>query len=380
MSEHLQTYSKLLVISDTSMCLNNKDSYAFGPVVKELEELSCFETIVWIGFNNGSININKSLVKLKKGNIKLILLPSSGGKNLWSKLYILLLYPLYFFTILKEVYNSKYIHVRAPSNPAVITVLLAMCFPSKRFWFKYAGNWVGEASKFYKFQRRLLKRFAKSSKVTVNGNWDNQPEHIIGFENPCLDESDRQLGQKISIEKQLKDNINYCFVGGMNTNKGVDKLIEILPGIVNHKNFGEFHFVGGGQLLQDLKEQSKLFSDKLVFHGFLAKEDIYKIYKKCHFIVLPSKSEGFPKVIGEAMNFGCVPIVSDVSCIGQYIKHNLNGLLITPLTTPQLESSLDQSLKMTKDDYKKMVLENYSQASKFTYSYYQERIVSNIFN
>lgn len=380
MSEHIQTYSKLLVVSDTSMCQNNQDSYAFGPVLKELEELTCFKKIVWIGFNNGDVNVNKSFVKLKKRNIKLILLPSSGGENLWSKLYILLLYPIYFFIIFKELITAKYIHVRAPSNPAVITVLLSICFPSKRFWFKYAGNWVGEASKFYKFQRRLLKKLAKTSKVTVNGNWDNQPKHIIGFENPCLDEIDRQLGKKICIEKQLDDDINYCFVGGMNTNKGVDKIIKILPEIVNHKNFGKFHFVGGGELLLGLKNQTALFSDKLVFHGFLAKQDIYKIYKKCHFIVLPSQSEGFPKVIGEAMNFGCVPIVSDVSCIGQYIKHNQNGFLISPLTNSVLQSSLLQSLKMHKDDHKNMVVDNYHKASKFTYSYYQHRIVSNIFN
>lgn len=380
MSEHIQTYSKLLVISDTSMCQNNKDSYAFGPVVKELEELSCFKKIVWIGFNNGDINVNKSLVKLKKGNIKLILLPSSGGNSLWSKLYILLLYPIYIFVIFKELVNSKYIHVRAPSNPAVITMLLSMCFPSKRFWFKYAGNWTGTASGFYKFQRQLLKKLTKSSKVTVNGNWDNQPEHVVGFENPCLDEIDRQLGQKISVEKQLEDTINYCFVGGMNTNKGVDLIVKILPEIANHENFGKFHFVGGGELLQDLKKQTESFTDKIIFHDFLAKQDIYKIYKKCHFIVLPSKSEGFPKVIGEAMNFGCIPIVSDVSCIGQYIKHNQNGFLISPLTSSVLKSSLLQSLKMPKNVFKKMVLSNYSQASKFTYSYYQHRIINNIFN
>jgi glycosyltransferase involved in cell wall biosynthesis len=362
------------------MCQNNKDSYAFGPVVKELEELSCFKKIVWIGFNNGDINVNKSLVKLKKGNIKLILLPSSGGNSLWSKLYILLLYPIYIFVIFKELVNSKYIHVRAPSNPAVITMLLSMCFPSKRYWFKYAGNWIGTASRFYKFQRQLLKKLTKSSKVTVNGNWANQPGHVLGFENPCLDETDRELGQNISIEKQLEDTINYCFVGGMNTNKGVDLIVKILPEIVNHENFGKFHFVGGGELLQVLKMQTESFTDKIIFHDFLAKQDIYKIYKKCHFIVLPSKSEGFPKVIGEAMNFGCIPIVSDVSCIGQYIKNNENGLLIEPLTTSVLLTSLNQSLEMPKSVFKNIVLRNYNQASKFTYSYYQQRITNNIFN
>ncbi len=380
MPEHLQTYSKLLVVSDTSMCQNNKDSYAFGPVVKELEELSCFKKIVWIGFNNGDITANKSLVKLKKGNIKLILLPSSGGNNLWSKLYILLLYPVYIFVIFKELVNSKYIHVRAPSNPAVITMLLSMCFPSKRFWFKYAGNWTGTASRFYRFQRQLLKKLTKSSKVTVNGNWENQSKHILAFENPCLNQTDRINGQHICEQKKMSDKINYCFVGGMNTNKGVDKIIEVLETMAKNDKFGTFHIVGGGELLEPLQLKAKTFSHKVVFHGFLAKDDICEVYEKCHYIVLPSKSEGFPKVIGEAMNYGCVPIVSDISCIGQYVQHNTNGLLIHPITTQQLQEQLMTSLFIEQKQFKTMMMYNYNLAEKFTYEYYEERIVNDIFN
>ncbi len=175
-----------LVVSDTSMCQDKDNQYAFGPVVKELEALTAFKTIVWIGFNRGGIGQNKSLVQLKKGNIKLILLPSSGGHNVLHKAFVLLLYPLYCFVILKEVLSSKYIHVRAPSNPAVITMVLSWCFPTKKFWFKYAGNWVGEASWFYKCQRKLLKYLGANSKVTVNGNWENQSKHILAFENPCF--------------------------------------------------------------------------------------------------------------------------------------------------------------------------------------------------
>ena len=60
------------------------------------------------------------------------------------------------------------------------------------------------------------------------------------------------------------------------------------------------------------------------------------IYSKCDFIILPSKSEGFPKVIGEAMNYGCIPIVSDVSCISQYIQNGVNGFLIKPITSKEI--------------------------------------------
>lgn len=225
----------------------------------------------------------------------------------------------------------------------------------------------------------MLMQLSKNSVVTVNGNWANQPKHIIGFENPCLDNSDRISGEKTCKEKELNQSINYCFVGGMNTNKGVDKIIKALEEVCMHENFGTFHFVGGGELLETVKTQAGLISDKIICYGFLPKQEISKIYKECHFIVLPSKSEGFPKVIGEAMNYGCVPIVSDVSCIGQYIEHYKNGFLINPITTEELQTNILLSLRMSNDLYKRMVNDNYMLSEKFTYSYYQHRIVNTIF-
>lgn len=378
MSANISKYPKLLVISDTGMYQEGNSFYAFGPVVKELEELSCFERITWVGFEKSNEKKNSSFVKICNKRINLKLLPPSGGKSILSKLLILFAYPIYFIRILKEVYSSKHVHVRAPSNPAVIAMLLSYFFPSKYFWFKYAGNWIGEASPFYKLQRMLLKKLGKNSKVTVNGVWVNQPENIIGFENPCLDIDDRVLGKEVIAAKQIKGQVNYCFVGGMNSNKGVDKIIEVLERF-NHKKLGVFHFVGGGELLEDLKTRSASFSNRVVFHGFLAKQEIYEIYKKCHFIVLPSKSEGFPKVIGEAMNYGCVPIVSDVSCIGQYIHHKKNGYLISPINITEIETLLLESLEIENDLFNDMILQNYSLAEKFTYAYYEEQILSKVF-
>lgn len=379
MSQNIPTYSKLLVVSDTSMYVDDSTFFAFGPVVKELEELTCFETIVWMGFDKSASEMNNSFVKIQKPNISLDLLPSSGGKSILSKLGIIAYYPLYILKIISQIYKSHYIHVRAPSNPAVIVMLLSFFFPKKQFWFKYAGNWIGEASWFYKLQRVLLKYLGSNSIVTVNGTWNNQSKHIIGFENPCIDQHDRVLGKQICATKQIGKKLNYCFVGGMNTNKGVDKIIDVLTDVTEHDNFGVFHFVGGGELIETLKLKSQAFTNKVIFHGFLAKKEIFNIYKESHFIVLPSKSEGFPKVIGEAMNYGCVPIVSDVSCIGQYIAHQDNGLLIHPVDTTQLKKCLLESLVITNQQFKVMVSKNYTLAEKFTYDYYEQNIKSRIF-
>ena len=108
-------------------------------------ELNGFDEIMWIGFNRKDQKDNKSYLEIKDKRIQILGLKSTGGKTISSKLGILLNFPIYFYTILKAINNSKNVHVRAPSNPAVIAMWMSYFYPDKRFWFKYAGDWRGRA-------------------------------------------------------------------------------------------------------------------------------------------------------------------------------------------------------------------------------------------
>ncbi len=380
MPENISKYSTLLVISDTGLYYKNGLTFAFGPVLKELSELDCFERIVWVGFNRKDQIDNKSYSKIHDTRISTKGLKMTGGKGLLSKSAIILNYPLYTLIIFKAIFKAQNIHVRAPSHPAVIAMFLSYFFPKKKFWFKYAGDWKGKVSFFYMFQRLFLKKLNKNSKVTVNGIWENQPKNIVAFENPCLDKDDRARGKSIIAIKNIEHTINYCFVGGLNENKGCLMLLLALQKIVFPTNFGSLHIVGDGHLKAELQQFAKMLNISIIFHGSLAKDKVIDIYESCHFMILPSKSEGFPKVIGEAMNFGCVPIVSNVSCIGQYVKDLENGVLIEPLSVTGIINSINKSFGFSENDFKEIIQYNYNLAGRFTYKYYKERLISEIFN
>ena len=252
---------------------------------------------------------------------------NAGGNTLKDKLNILAAYPKMYRVIINEVKKHQYIHSRAPSNPSVIVMFLSLFFIKKQFWHKYAGSWIDQASFFYHLQRILLKKLRHNSKITINGDYNISNKNIIPFENPCLDQNDRKLGRNLVAAKKLKKIVEICFVGALNNHKGVDKILEALKCLNNKDIKYIFHFVGDGPQRIDFEKTAKLLRFEIIFHGFLAKDSISNIYSRCDFIILPSKSEGFPKVIGEAMNFGCIPIVSDVSCISQYIQDGVNGFL-----------------------------------------------------
>lgn len=381
MSKDLQRGTKLLIISDTGMFKKNNQRYAFGPVVKEVDFfLKKYKHITWLGFNKSYELNNKSYQVINKKNVEIIMLPRIGGQSILAKLQILIKYPKMFLIIYKLLKTHQYIHVRAPSHPAIITMFLSYFFPKKQFWFKYAGSWVDKASKYYEFQRYILKHLNKNAKITVNGKWPNKNKNILSFENPCLNNNERLIGKGSFIQKNITGNINYCFVGALNKHKGVHLIIESLIQLNENNRIGTFHFVGDGPDKEKFEKEAKKTAIPVIFHGFLNKQEINNIYSQSHYIVLPSKSEGFPKVIGESMNFGCVPIVSDVSAIGQYIKDKQNGFLIKPLNTSMLLKAFIDSLNLNNLVYKKMQQINYDIANKFTYNYYIERINKEIYH
>jgi len=370
--------NKLLIISHTE---HYKDSngiiVGWGPTVTELNYLTTiFDEVIHLAPFHHEI-APKSAIPYQN-NIKYIPLKFSGGKGL-RKLSICLYAPYNLSIVKKYSREASIIQFRAPTGIGLYILPYLKYFNNKPYWVKYAGNWIAtELPLGNKFQRWWLKnKISLDTKVTVNGNWLNENENIKAFENPCLNENERVVGKEYLNNKNLEGKCNYCFVGGLNDNKGIKKLVNVFRTLANEK-LGTLHIVGDGVLRDEVEEVAKNTKNNIVFHGFLSKKHILEIYKKCHFIVLPSKSEGFPKVIGEAMNFGCIPIVSKVSCINQYIDHHINGYLIHALKEESLKQALLQSLILSKEDFNKIVAVNHKIAEKFTYSYYLKRIQKEI--
>jgi glycosyltransferase involved in cell wall biosynthesis len=82
--------------------------------------------------------------------------------------------------------------------------------------------------------------------------------------------------------------------------------------------------VGGGS--EAAAVQAMAASLRLVphvrFHGWLPRPEIEPLYAQSHLLLFPSAaSEGWPKVIGEAMAHGVVPLAGNVSCIATELRN-----------------------------------------------------------
>jgi len=133
-------------------------------------------------------------------------------------------------------------------------------------------------------------------------------------------------------------------IGSLNRyhHKGFDNLIVLIAPILKARPEWILKIVGGGskglQLLQDLAFHHGV-SDQIIFTGF--REDVNILMQDSKIFILPSRFEGLPMVLLEAMSQGTACIAFD--CItgpSEIIQHNHNGLLIENQSHQDMQEGL----------------------------------------
>ena len=160
----------------------------------------------------------------------------------------------------------------------------------------------------------------------------------IGFNNVLLIPNPIELEDVLSITTNIKKMANrVIFCGWMNKNKGIEDLL---------KAWGKVQIdVPDSKLILVGPSEKKYFSSiccqssGIEYLGELNHEQCLCEIKKASILVLPSKSEGFPNVILEAMACRTTIIATDVGAL-PYILSNECGICIKQEDIDQLSNSL----------------------------------------
>lgn len=372
---------KLAIISHTQHYKKPDGSIVgWGPTITEINHLTAiFDEIYHVAVLTDEDPPNSAL-PYTSTQIHFIPIKEVGGTRLIDKFKILFQVPTVIQIVNKTLKKVYVFQLRTPTGMGVYLIPYLTLFSKKNGWFKYAGNWVEENPAWgFAIQRWLLKRQQK--KATINGKWNEiiQPKQCITFENPCLTDSDRLVGLDIINNKIFEAPYTFCFAGRLEDAKGVRRIIEAFTNVFDKNKVKEVHLVGDGQNMDTYKKLAEKSGVAFIFHGFLSYLDVFEIYKKSHFFLLPSSaSEGFPKVIAEAMNFGCIPIVSNVSSIIQYVENEKNGFIVSPNTSEKLTDILERVLINNPTMFYKMIHRNHNRTNLFTYEHYIDRIKKEI--
>lgn len=334
---------KLAVISHTPHYKRNSEIVGWGPTVREINHLAeIFEKIFHIAPLHNE-RYPASSMSYQSQRIEFVPLKPYGGKKILDKLSIITTAPYNLRTIKETLRKVDWVQFRSPTAMGVYVLPYLSLNNLPRRWVKYAGNWkIKGAPLSYRFQRWWLKKNFLNSFVTINGGPGDEKNNILNFRNPCLDNEELKTANSIAEGKDFSGKLTFCFAGTLTKNKGAGLIIEAARKIKN-KDIEQIIFAGDGPERANYEGTKSVTDVKLVFKGFMDREELKEVYGKSHLILLPSESEGFPKVIAEAAAYGCVPIVSDVSSISSYFNDE-NGFLLKEINSDELANRIDEAL------------------------------------
>jgi len=153
-------------------------------------------------------------------------------------------------------------------------------------------------------------------------------------------------------EKNVSKKYDYIFVGSFFEVKGIDILYETLKKLDPSVRFC---VVGKGDAYEPIFKSMAEDKNNISLFVDQSHDALRTLYNKSRFLVLPSRSEGFPTVTIEAMFCGTPVITSDIPQFKEQVQEGKNGFMF-PLDQPEkLLELLSNLVSMPTSEYQELV-------------------------
>ncbi|MFD0962598.1 glycosyltransferase family 4 protein [Pseudofulvibacter geojedonensis] len=282
--------------------------------------------------------------------------------------------PLIIYKIYVGMKWADHIHLRCPANISLLACIVQILFPNKPKTAKYAGNWDPNAKQplSYKIQRWILSNtfLTKNIKVLIYGEWPKQSKNIKPFFTATY------LASEISPLKikSFDGKINFIFVGGLTPGKQPLVSVKVIQQLFKRGYDVVLNIYGDGaekgKIVNYIQEND--LDEIIKLHGNVNKEVIKEAFQQSHFLVFISKSEGWPKVVAEAMCSGCLPISTPVSCVPYMLGEGERGSIVSS-NVNEIEQEVIAYLS-NHMLYKKKLQQAYKWSSQFTLDKFETEI------
>ena len=217
----------------------------------------------------------------------------------------------------------------------------------------FRGEWDGVVARQYasnpirRTVQRPLVRLVESSlmrnatiRLTEGGVLSDRYTDIDDII-PCLTIDIPIVEFRSYEESLLIDRHQILFVGGLSGRKGEQDLVNAIHHGKERLN-GKLKIVGNGAELESLRSQVRQLGleDRIDLPGALSQREIFQEYRRSKMLVLPSYSEGFPRVVLEAFSQSIPVITTPVGAQGKELTHEHHCLFVTPGDVKGLASAI----------------------------------------
>lgn len=365
---------KFAIITQVPHLAENRQYWSYAPYVREMN--------IWLKYTDEVIVVapltsnpksavdmaydhaNIDFRKISDFNIQSI---GSIAKAVWK-------IPRIGFKIFRAMQQADHIHLRSPGNIGLLGCLIQILFPNKPKTAKYAGNWDPESVQpwSYKLQQWLLSNtfLTRNMQVLVYGHWQGSSKNIKPFFTATYNESD-----KIEVAPRvLNGQIKMLFVGTLAPGKRPVYAAQLVKKLIDSGHDVKLEIYGEGKERKKLEDfiASSHLQDAISLKGNQPEAVVRNAYQNSHFLILASKSEGWPKVVAEALFWGCVPLSSAVSCVPDMLGNGSRGILLNADTDK--DSAKIAAVLGDANRYQSMAEAGMDWSRKFTFDVFESEI------
>lgn len=365
---------KFLVITHVPHTFHDGSYFAYGPYVKEMNLWFKHVDEVLIVAPMVQSAISKIDLPYKHDYIRF---NSIASFSLVSKINILLAVlraPGILWKIFTAMRHADHIHLRCPGNIGLLACLVQILFPNKPKTAKYAGNWDPKATQplSYRLQKWILSNtfLTRKMQVLVYGEWEGNTKNIKPFFTATYCDSDKK---EIS-QRDFSKTIEFLFVGTLSVGKRPLYAVQLVEQLHKKGYNVRLRLFGEGAEREKLETyiRNNDLETYIQLKGNQTAEIVKEAYQNSHFLVLLSKSEGWPKVVAEAMFWGCVPVSTPVSCVETMLGNGKRGLLLNGVINSDI--GIIKKLLNDIDEYEVLSLNAVEWSRKFTLEYFESEI------
>jgi glycosyltransferase involved in cell wall biosynthesis len=169
-----------------------------------------------------------------------------------------------------------------------------------------------------------------------------------------------------------------CFAGAILKYKGIFDLIEAFKRIISEGYDWQLVIIGPMELGKDSKDfrqfKSEIHSSRITYLGPLERSDTLGLIQDSDVFILPSKTEGLPRVCLEAIALGVKTILP--GCVPEFKKH-CPDFVLDEINPAKIAEKIIQVSKSEKRPSYPFSIHDCSQSIDQTISLYSKSILQN---
>ena len=142
----------------------------------------------------------------------------------------------------------------------------------------------------------------------------------------------------------------FLYVGKVAVAKGVATLVEAMAESAADEPGWRLDVVGEWESEQTRERvladvAAAALGDRITFHGLLEGDDKWQAFRRAHLLLHPSRWDGQPVTILEALSVGLPVVATRVGAIPDTVRHGVDGYLMADATAGELVAGIHTVLR-----------------------------------